>query len=222
MEQLAADLWLLDGRPRHAFNVYLLGDVLVDSGTRHASKRILRQLAGRAPTAHALTHVHADHQGSSAAVCEALGLPLWVGAREAGAMSRGELAPLIPANAVTRWQLRRWAGPGHAVARALEPGDSVAGFEVLDTAGHSPGHISFWRESDRTLVLGDVLFGRHPLSGRPGLHEPPSLFTLDPRRNRAAIRRVAELEPALVCFGHGPPHRDAEALAAFAAGLDGR
>lgn len=27
MERLADDLWLLAGRPRYAFNVYLMGDV---------------------------------------------------------------------------------------------------------------------------------------------------------------------------------------------------
>ena len=29
MERLADDLWLLAGRPRHGFNVYVMGDVLV-------------------------------------------------------------------------------------------------------------------------------------------------------------------------------------------------
>jgi hydroxyacylglutathione hydrolase len=36
----------LDGRPRAAINVYLIGDVLVDAGTQLARRRILRQLAG--------------------------------------------------------------------------------------------------------------------------------------------------------------------------------
>ena len=38
--------------------------------------------------------------------------------------------------------------------RILREGDEVAGFEVLDTPGHSAGHVSYWRESDRVLVLG--------------------------------------------------------------------
>ena len=95
----------------------------------------------------------------------------------------------------------------------------MGGFAVLETPGHSPGHVAFWRESDRTLVAGDVLFGRHPLTGRPGLHEPPRMFTLDPALNRASIRRLAALDPAVVCFGHGPPWRDAAALRRFAESL---
>ena len=120
---------------------------------------------------------------------------------------------------MTRAQLRWWAGPAHPVARRLREGDEVGGFTVLDTPGHSPGHVSFWRAADRVLVAGDALFGRHPVTGRPGLHEPPDGFTLDPPANRAAIRRLAALEPAVVCFGHGPPLRDPAALPAFAAAL---
>ncbi len=41
----------------------------------------------------------------------------------------------------------------------------------------------------------------------------------DPARNRDSIRRLAALEPAVVCFGHGPPARDPGALTAFAAAL---
>lgn len=69
------------------------------------------------------------------------------------------------------------------------------------------------------LLVADVLFGRHPITGAPGLHEPPVRFTVDPERNRAQIRRVAALEPAVVCFGHGPPWRDPAALRRFADAL---
>jgi glyoxylase-like metal-dependent hydrolase (beta-lactamase superfamily II) len=60
----------------------------------------------------------------------------------------------------------------------------------------------------------------HLVTGMRGLHEPPTVFTPDPARNRESIRRVAALEPALVCFGHGPPLRDPAKLARFAAALN--
>ena len=44
-----------------------------------------RQLKGRQVTAHALTHAHPDHQGASHEVCTALGIPFWVGERDADA-----------------------------------------------------------------------------------------------------------------------------------------
>ncbi|MBI5106440.1 MAG: MBL fold metallo-hydrolase [Solirubrobacterales bacterium] len=220
MLTIADDLHLLPGRPEHAFNVYVMGGVVVDAATRHGARRILRGLRGRDVHAHALTHAHADHQGASHALCAALGIPLWAGAAEADAVESGAIGPLGPSNVITRWQLRHWAGPAHPVARRLVEGDEVGGFTVLEVPGHSPGLLAYWREADRVLLAGDVLFGRHPLTGRPGLHEPPVRFTLDPERNRASIRRLAELEPAVVCFGHGPPLRDAAGpLAAFAAAL---
>jgi hypothetical protein len=52
-------------------------------------------------------------------------------------------------------------------------------------------------------------------TGVPGLHEPPTVFTPDPPRNRQSARRLALLEPALTCFGHGAPLRDPRRLAEF-------
>ncbi len=222
MEQITTDLHLLPSHPAHAFNAYLMGDVLIDAGTRHARRRILKALDGHAPSAHAITHAHADHQGASAAVCEQFGIELWCPDADADAMASGDLADRAPVNLVTRAQLRWWAGPAHPVARRLREGDEVGGFTVLETPGHSPGHVSFWRAEDRTLVAGDVLFGRHRVTGRPGLYEPPDMFTPDPATNRASIRRLAALEPAVVCFGHGPPLRDPARLTAFAAALPAR
>lgn len=219
MEQIAPDLHLLPSRPAYGFNAYLMDDVLLDAGTRWAGRRLRRALGSRRPAAHALTHAHADHQGSSAELCDHYGIPLWCPEGEVDAMASGDLRPLGPLGPVVRAQLRWWAGPAHPVDRALREGDEVGGFTVLETPGHSPGHLSYWREADRTLIAGDVLFGRHPHTGRPGLFEPPAIFTLDPERNRRSIRRLAELEPAVVCFGHGPPVRDPARLTAFAAGL---
>jgi glyoxylase-like metal-dependent hydrolase (beta-lactamase superfamily II) len=215
VKQLAPDLYLLDGFPPHAINVYLVGDVLVDAGSRHARRRILHQLSGRTVAAHALTHAHPDHQGSSHAVCTALGIPLWCGELDADAAESGrvtERQPQHPVNRVIGWA---FPGPGHPVARRLHEGDEVAGFLVLDVPGHSAGHVAFWRESDRTLVCGDVFTNMDTLTGIPGLHEPKPYFTPDPERNRESMRRLAALDPALVCFGHGRPLRNPAKLRSF-------
>jgi glyoxylase-like metal-dependent hydrolase (beta-lactamase superfamily II) len=219
VKELADGVWQLGGFPPNAFNAYLVGDVLVDARTRHARRRILRQLAGRRVTAHALTHAHSDHQGSSHAVCEALGVPYWVGEDDVEAAETGDIARFQPDQPINRLTQRLFAGPGHPVARALRQGDEVAGFQVLDVPGHSPGHVAFWRASDRTLVCGDVLNNLNVKTGVPGLHEPPLAFTPDPARNRDSARRLAELEPALVCFGHGPPLRDTHRFLDFISGL---
>jgi hydroxyacylglutathione hydrolase len=220
MKQLAEDVYLLRGTPPNAINVYLVRDVLIDAATRQGERRIMRQIADRTVTAHALTHAHPDHQGSSHAICERLGIPLWCGQGDVPAMETpGGIKNSQAPGWLNRFQARFWTGPPHPVARALHEGDEVAGFTVLESPGHSRGQVAFWRESDRVLILGDVLNGMNVRTGRRGLHEPPTIFTPDPPRNRQSARRLAALEPALVCFGHGPPLRDSGELAGFIAGL---
>ncbi len=220
MKRLADGLHLLRGFPPNLINVYLLEDVLVDSGTRYAAGRIQRQLRNQRVTVHALTHVHADHQGSSHRLCERFGIPLWCGEADADAMETpGLMLSRMPDHWFNRAFSPRACGPPHAVARRLHEGDEVAGFRVIEVPGHTAGHVAFWRESDRSLVLGDVLASINPLSGSPGLREPPPMFTPDPAENRRSARTLAALEPALVCFGHGPPLRDTKRFVEFVASL---
>ena len=217
MKQLADGLHMLGGFPPNAINVYLMGDALVDAATRRSGRRILRQLDGHRVSAHVLTHAHPDHQGASREVCERLGIELWCGDRDADAMESGVLGQkdhLI--NKVITWA---WAGPPYPVARRLREGDEVGGFQVLDVPGHSPGHVAYWRGSDRTLIAGDVVNNMNVMTGIPGLHEPRVEFTTDPPRNRESARRLAALEPALVCFGHGPPLRDTAKFVSFVESL---
>jgi hydroxyacylglutathione hydrolase len=218
MKQLAEDVHQLEGWPKNAINVYLVGDVLIDAATRQAKKRITRQISGKTVNVHALTHVHPDHQGSSHAICEQLGIPLWCGQSDVPAMEiPGSVIARAAPRLIRSFQERFWVGPPHPVARALSEGDEVAGFTVLETPGHTPGHLSYWRERDRVLIVGDVLVNMN--TGVTGLHEPLAFATPDPARNRASARRLAELRPALACFGHGPPLRDPGKLAEFVAGL---
>ncbi|HEX2233149.1 MAG TPA: MBL fold metallo-hydrolase [Thermoleophilaceae bacterium] len=220
MKQVAEGVWQLNGFPPHAINVYLVGEVLIDAGTRQAGRRILRQLKGRDVTAHAITHAHPDHQGSSKEVCETLGIPFWVGEDDVDAAERPELiAERQPDHPVAQFFARTLSGPGRRVDRSLREGDEVAGFTVLDTPGHSAGHVAFWRESDRVLIAGDVLGSQHFLTGIRGMHEPPPYLSADPERNREAARRLAALEPALTLFGHGPPLRDTKKLVDFVSRL---
>lgn len=220
MKQLAEGVHVLRGWPPNAINVYLVGDVLIDAGTRQAERRIIRQISDRTVTAHALTHAHPDHQGSSHAICERLKIPLWCGQADIPAMETpgGIKNPKGP-RGLSFLQEHLMTGPPHPVARALTEGEEVAGFTVVDTPGHSRGHVSFWRESDRVLIVGDVLTNTNVITGIPGLHEPPEIFTPDPARNRSSAHRLAALEPALACFGHGPPLRDPRRLAEFVAAL---
>jgi hydroxyacylglutathione hydrolase len=222
VKKLAEDVYQLRGRIPipNAINTYLVGDVLVDSGGRTDAGVILSELAGRDLSAHAITHAHPDHQGSSHRVCEEFGVPYWVPEADVAPAERPELiGERQPNHPIAQLMHKVFTGPGHPVDRALKEGDEVAGFTVLDTPGHSAGHMSLWRESDRTLILGDVLNSQDPLLGIPGLRLPKDFFTPDPARNRQSAKRLGELEPSLVLFGHGPPERDTRKFVDFCAAL---
>jgi hydroxyacylglutathione hydrolase len=220
MKRLADGVWQVRGFPPNAINVFVLEDVLIDASTRYATRRILRQVKGHQLSAHALTHAHPDHQGASHAVCERLGIPYWVGARDADAAERPELiGERQPDHFMAQLFFRTMTGPAHSVDRKLVEGDEVAGFQVLDVPGHSAGHVAYWRESDRVLIAGDVFNTADVYTGIPGLREPKPYFTPDPAENRRSAKRLGLLEPRLVLVGHGPPYRDTRKFVDFCAAL---
>ena len=215
MRRIAKGVWQLWGSPRDMFNVYLVEDVLIDAATRWGKRRILRQLRGRTVRLVALTHCHPDHQGAAKAVCEQFRAPL--ACHDADVPAMEGRAPMRPDNWLIRLFAPLFAGPPYPVERVLHDGDEVAGFRVVHAPGHTPGHLIFFRDSDRVAIAGDVLANINFLTGRPGLREPPWFFSADPAQNRRSIQTLAELKPAIVCFGHGPPLLEPELLANFAA-----
>jgi hydroxyacylglutathione hydrolase len=221
MKQLADGVWHINTLPiPNAVNAFVVDDVLVDSGTRHSGGLIKRSLKGHRINAHALTHAHPDHQGAAHELCEGLGIPYCVSARDADAAETPELIrERQPDHPVARFYYRVFTGPGHPVDRTLNEGDDVAGFRVIDVPGHSAGHVAFWRESDRVLILGDVLTNMNIWTGIPGLHEPKPYLTPDPVENRRSAKKLAPLEPSLVLFGHGPPLRDTRKFVDFITSL---
>ena len=207
MREIAPDVFHLPVVPRNGVNAYLVGDVLVDTGLRTSAGKIKEALGDRMLKAIALTHAHGDHGGSARKLAKELGLPVWIGAADREAAETGKVVAKSPYNKPGLSLIAGAMGnmPSVSIARDLREGDELtAGFTVLDTPGHSPGHVSFWRESDRVLICGDVFFNMNLLTTVPGLRQPPGPLTVDPALNRKSERRLAALEPAVAGFGHGP------------------
>jgi glyoxylase-like metal-dependent hydrolase (beta-lactamase superfamily II) len=220
LKQLAPDLWQLRGFPPNAINVYLAADVLIDTATRLAGRRILREIEDRPLSLVALTHVHPDHQGAVAQVCEARRVPLTCHADDVDAMEgRRPVQEKNPDNPIVRLERRFWEGPPRKVDRVLREGDEVAGFRIIHAPGHARGEVIFFRESDRVAIAGDVINTMNVFTGIPGVREPPRMYTLDPEENRRSIRKLLDLRPSLVCVGHGAPLRDLAKLERLVADL---
>jgi hydroxyacylglutathione hydrolase len=222
MTEVAPGLWRLAGFPPHWINIYLADGILIDGGTRFARYRILRQLqqfltrSGRTLELVALTHCHPDHQGAVRAVCQRWGVPLACHEADAAAMEGRQ--PMLPRNVIVGLGAQLLAGPAHPVTRRLRDGDLVGEFRVIHAPGHTPGQVFYFRERDSIILAGDVLANLGPLRLGflfPGLVEPPTFFSSDPEENRRSIRKLLELRPRLICFGHGPPLQDLSILKRF-------
>lgn len=206
MKKIAGDIFQIAVMPRSSINCYWLEGFLIDAGIKSSSDLILEALSGKGTHTHVLTHAHADHQGSSKIICEELSIPLWCSALEKPQAESGDATKEYPNqdHIITKFQKRFWAGEGMQVSKILCEGDSVGRFKVIETPGHSSGHLSFFREEDGVLIVGDVCTNMNLLTTIPGLHQPPGLFTLDKEKNIQSIKKIASLNPQILCFGHGP------------------
>ena len=163
MREIAPDLFHLNGFPPSAFNVYAIrsddGWILVDTGTRFARPRIMRQLPGDLE-AILVTHAHRDHAGAMHAVARATGAPVWAAAPDADSLE-GRAPEPFPEESrdllVNRLFGKVWRWDPHPVARRLAEGDQVAGFEVVPFPGHTPGQVGLWRTSDRVVICADTM-----------------------------------------------------------------
>jgi hypothetical protein len=87
------------------------------------------------------------------------------------------------------------------------------GWRWIPTPGHSPGHISLVRDSDRTVVAGDAFTTTKQeslvaaLTQRAEIHGPPMYFTPDWDKARASVKHLADYAPSAAITGHGPPLR---------------
>ena len=84
--------------------------------------------------------------------------------------------------------------------RPVTDGDEVFGLQVVDTPGHTPGHIAIFDADSRVLVAGDALN-----STFDGLTGPTPEFTPDMPTAEESVRKLAALQPQVILVGHGPP-----------------
>jgi glyoxylase-like metal-dependent hydrolase (beta-lactamase superfamily II) len=105
---------------------------------------------------------------------------------------------------------------GTPVDRTVEDGELLSevmdGLQAIATPGHSPGQIAFWQPQLGVLICGDTMM--NPV----GLRLPFAAFTADMAEARRSIQKVAQLQPRIVCFGHGQPLTEnaAQAVSEFA------
>ncbi len=210
-------------------NAYILGErggpwVLVDAGIPGFAKTILRlteERQGRPPEAVILTHGHFDHVGSLAALLEEWDVPVYAHPLELPYLTGESAYPPPDSGAglglMTLTSPLLPAGPFdfRPNVQALPQNGEVPGapgWRWLPTPGHAPGHVSLWREADRSLIAGDAFVTTAQESAFSALSQfptevrrPPAYYTPDWDAARDAVRRLADLNPELAATGHGTP-----------------
>ena len=208
-------------------NVFLLvGNnlTLVDTGFKGRATHTLKEVRqlGYSPSDIAniiITHHHADHIGSLAALKKAT---------RAKVIAHPADAPYIdgrlpqPGPARPEWLSkalaplhRLWGAAPAAVDILVNDGDELpilGGIRVFHTPGHTPGSISLFLLQERLIIVGDVLAHRHRLS------LPSKVFTVNLAQEIQSIKKVASLDFDIICFGHGSPlvHQARPAIINFA------
>jgi glyoxylase-like metal-dependent hydrolase (beta-lactamase superfamily II) len=204
------------------------GWVLIDAGmpgfARSIARAAERRFGRRArPAAIVLTHGHFDHVGALRTLAERwdapiyahpLELPYLTGAAAypapdpsvGGGMAR--MSPLFP------------RGPfdfGPRVSSLPQAGTvpGMPGWIWIHTPGHTPGHVSLFRERDRTLIVGDAFVTTrqeslfYALTQAIEMHGPPAYYTPDWGTAWESVELLAGLKPEIVSTGHGRPMRGA-------------
>jgi glyoxylase-like metal-dependent hydrolase (beta-lactamase superfamily II) len=209
--------------------------VLVDAGLIGTASAIKGAAAqrfgdGSRPAAIILTHGHFDHVGALKTLADEWDAPIYAHALEAPYLDgRSSYPPGDPSvggglmAALARFYPRGPINVGARLRPLAESGDilELPGWRWIHTPGHSVGHVSLWREADRTLIAGDAFVTTGQESAyavatqRAEMHGPPTYYTIDWSEAEASVRQLAHLEPEVAATGHGRPMRGPEMRAAL-------
>lgn len=243
--------WLGTGNGITEANVYFVRSgsswVVIDTAWPNRARLIEETAASlfganTRPAALLLTHIHPDHAGAARELARLWDVPVYVHSEElpmaAGDLSTFEqyggpldlwvILPLLRAIPRRRRESMLAASSLKEVARAFDPRAGIPGlpdWECVHTPGHTPGHVSFFRTSDRVLITGDAvvhvqlnsIWGL--LLGKQGLSLPPWYTTWNWQTSMESVAALAQLEPRVLACGHGSPLTGAgtaRALRAFA------
>ena len=227
--RIAPDVgWL----PISFVNVYFIGRpggpwVLIDAGLPGRANQIMEAAearfgAGARPEAILLTHGHFDHAGSALELAERWDVPIYAHRLELPYLTgRSDYPPPDPTVGgamafLSRFTPSRTRDLGERI-RELKTSEvpGAAGWEWLATPGHSPGHISFFRQSDRVLLAGDAFATMNMdswiglVTGKQALARAGAPYNTDWGATYTSVKQLASLRPNVAGCGHGIPRCDA-------------
>ena len=211
-------------------NVFFIGTpgagnrwVLVDAGLAGYAGQIKKKAEelfgpGAQPDAIVLTHGHADHTGSLKSLLNDWNVPVYAHRLELPYLQgKSSYPPPDPAIGGGAMSYMSWIFPigpsdfGDQVKPIADNGTipELPDWRAIHTPGHAPGHISLFRDKDRTLIAGDafVTTNQNAITAvatqREEFHGPPAYFTYDWEAAKKSVLKLNNLNPAAAGTGHG-------------------
>lgn len=212
-------------------NIMLVGDpktqdfVLVDSGMPDSADEIISIVEDRfgpesRPKAIILTHGHFDHVGAIIELVEKWNVPVFAHELEMPFLT-GQKSYPDPDSTVEGGMIAKMSPmfPNEPIdlgshIECLASDGTVPhmpGFKWVHTPGHSPGHVSFFRESDRALIVGDAFvtvkqeYLYKVLTQEQEISGPPRYLTTDWKAAKESVMKLRDLHPSVAVTGHGLP-----------------
>jgi len=170
-------------------NAYIArGTILVDAGVTPMAVEAYRNTIKYI----VLTHCHYDHIAYLAPIIKMTGAKVCIHAADADGLKNDNQSLSMQFGAHS---------PGIIPDMLLNDGDTIEGYEIIHTPGHTPGSICLFDPETRDLISGDTVFS----DGAFGRYDFPggSRETL-----AASLDRLAELKATGLYPGHGVPARD--------------
>lgn len=203
---------------------------LIDAGMPKSAEKIIHEAENRfgadaRPNAIVLTHGHFDHVGAIIELIEHWDVPVYAHELEipylTGVKSYPEPDSTVEGGLVAKMSPYFPNEPinlGSHVKPLPSDGTvpSMLEWQWIHTPGHSPGHVSFYRQSDGALIAGDAfvtvkqeslfktLVQDQEISG------PPRYFTTDWQQAWDSVKTLSDLKPQIAITGHGMPMKGQE------------
>lgn len=172
------------------------------------------------PKAIILTHGHFDHVGSVIELLKKWDVPVYAHKLEMpfltgkqdysepdGSVEGGFVAKISP------WFPHRGIDLGKYVHELPSDGSvpHMPGWRWIHTPGHTPGHVSLFRDADHFLIAGDAFVTVRQdslykvLTQQKEVNGPPRYFTIDWQKAWDSVKKLWDLEPKAAVTGHGSP-----------------
>ncbi|WP_100372333.1 MBL fold metallo-hydrolase [Bacillus sp. FJAT-45037] len=217
-------------------NIVFVGDptkeefVMIDAGMPGCSKKIIEtaeEIYGpnSRPKAIILTHGHFDHVGSIIELIDHWNIPVFAHSLEYPYLV-GEREYPEPDTSVEGGYIAKISSlfPNEPIniKEHLKPLPSDGTVPFLDefrwipTPGHTPGHVSFFRDKDRSLIAGDAFITVRQdslyktLTQEKEINGPPRYLTTDWDLAYESVKVIRDLKPVAAITGHGVPMSGSE------------